>query len=68
MIATFEADRLARFQRSGEVFGFHFLLSQRLANLLHLTDGIDGNPFAGQHVIDVFKAKRIQAFTESSAL
>ena len=37
----FEAAKLTRCRKPGEVFSFHFLLGQRLAKLLHLADMID---------------------------
>jgi len=37
----FEAAKLARCRKPGEVFSFHCLLSQRPAKLLHLADMID---------------------------
>jgi hypothetical protein len=62
VLATSAAAKLARRREPSEVFSFHFLLSQRLANLLHLADMIDRIHLLDVHRIDVFKAKGIQAF------
>src|SRR5213079_2603132 len=56
-----ETAKLARWKR-GEVFSFHFLLSQHLANLLHLANMIHRIDLLDVPRVDVFKTKRIQTF------
>jgi hypothetical protein len=47
---------LARHWKSGEVFGFDFLLSHGSADLLHFADMIDRIHLLNVHWIDVLKA------------